>query len=91
MGKRLVPILLLALLLVLQGQLWLGRGSLPNVHALQQQLDAEKARNLQAKAENDRLRSEVRDLKEGVDAVEEKARLEMGMVKQGEIYVQIAK
>jgi cell division protein FtsB len=91
MAKRLVTAILLILLLVLQGQLWLGRGSIPNVNQLQQKLDTQKASNIQAKAANERLTSEVSDLKEGVDTVEQKARMELGMVKQGEIYVQIAK
>lgn len=91
MAKRLVPAVLVALLLILQGQLWLGRGSVPNVNQLQQKLDAQKAQNAKAKSANERLGSEVSDLKEGVNTVEEKARMELGMVKQGEIYVQIAK
>jgi cell division protein FtsB len=91
MGTRVVPAVLVLLLLILQGQLWLGRGSVPNVNQLQTKLDAQKAANAQAKAANDRLDSEVRDLKEGLETVEEKARMELGMVKQGEIYVQIAK
>ena len=91
MGNRVVPAILIALLLILQGQLWLGRGSVPNVNQLQQKLDAQKTQNAQTKAANERLGSEVRDLKEGLDTVEEKARSELGMVKQGEIYVQIAK
>ena len=91
MGKRVVPVILVLLLLVLQGQLWLGRGSVPNVTQLQQKLDAQKARNTQSRVANERLGSEVRDLKEGLQTVEEKARMDLGMVKQGEIYVQIAK
>jgi len=91
MAKRLVTAILLILLLVLQGQLWLGRGSIPNVNQLQQKLDTQKASNIQAKDANERLTSEVSDLREGVDTVEQKARMELGMVKQGEIYVQIAK
>ncbi len=91
MAKRLVPAVLVALLLILQGQLWLGRGSVPNVNQLQQKLDLQKVQNAKAKSANERLGSEVSDLKEGVSTVEEKARMELGMVKQGEIYVQIAK
>ena len=91
MGNRVVPAILVALLLILQGQLWWGRGSVPNVSLMQQKLDLQKVKNAQAKAVNDRLSSEVRDLKEGLETVEEKARSELGMVKQGEIFVQIAK
>ncbi len=90
MGKRLVTSLLLILLLVLQGQLWFGRGSLPNVRQMQDKLSEMNAQNQKAQAENDRLASEVRDLKEGLDMVEEKARSELGMVKPNEIFVQFS-
>ena len=87
-GSRLIPLVLLALLLMLQGQLWLGRGSLPRVQALQSQMLAQKAANASAAQSNAQLISEVHDLKEGLDMVEEKARSELGMVKPNEIYVQ---
>ncbi len=88
MGSRLVPVVLLALLTALHAQLWLGRGSLPRVHEMQRQINDQKAANVQASQANERLASEVHDLKEGLDMVEDKARNELGMVKQGEIYVQ---
>ena len=88
MGKRLVTGLLLALLLVLQAQIWFGRGSVPNVRQMQVKLDEMNQQNQRAQAENERLASEVRDLKEGLDMVEEKARSELGMVKPNEIFVQ---
>ena len=91
MGRRLVPLLLVALLLVIHAQLWFGRGSVRDVATLRQQLDAQKAANAQAQLANDRLASEVRDLKEGTEMVEERARMELGMVKPNEIYVQIAR
>ena len=91
MGNRFVPALLVALLLLLHAQLWFGRGSLASVSALQQQLEAQKAANVQAQQANERLASEVRDLREGLEMVEEKARMELGMVKPNEIFVQIAK
>jgi cell division protein FtsB len=87
-GSRLVPVVLLALLTALHAQLWLGRGSLPRVNEMRQQISAQKAANAQASQTNERLASEVHDLKEGLDMVEERARNELGMVKQGEIYVQ---
>jgi cell division protein FtsB len=90
-GNRFVPALLVALLLLVHAQLWFGRGSLANVSALQQQLEAQKAANVQAQQANERLASEVRDLKEGLEMVEERARMELGMVKPNEIFVQIAK
>jgi len=86
--SRLLLVVLLALLAALQAQLWLGRGSIPRVAAMQNQLNTQKTANAQANEANERLTSEVHDLKEGLDMVEEKARSELGMVKQGEIYVQ---
>lgn len=88
MVSRIVPVILLALLAALHAQLWLGRGSLPRVNAMQRQIDAQKAANEQARQVNARLTSEVHDLKEGLDMVEEKARSELGMVKPNEVYVQ---
>ena len=91
LGNRLVPALLIALLLVVQAQRWFGRGSVGSVAAMQHKLEEQKSRNDQARLANERLASEVRDLKEGLEMVEEKARMELGMVKPNEIYVQIAK
>lgn len=90
MSRALIPLLLLALLAVVHAQLWSGRGSLPDVARQQQKLDALHTLNAQAQQANDQLASEVRDLKEGLDMVEEKARMELGMVKPNEIYVQLA-
>jgi cell division protein FtsB len=91
MGRRLVPVALLVLLLVLQGQLWFGRGSVPNVANLTQELAAQKNSNAQAEQTNARMEAEIRDLREGLEMVEEKARSELGMVKPNEIFVQISK
>lgn len=91
MGSRLVPAILITLLVILHAQLWFGRGSVPSVAQMATALEAQKKQNAQAQLSNDRLAAEVRDLKEGLEMVEEKARLELGMVKPNEIYVQIAK
>ncbi len=91
MGTRLVPAILITLLVILHAQLWFGRGSVPSVSRMVAQLDTQKKKNEQAQLANDRLAAEVRDLKEGLEMVEEKARLELGMVKPNEIFVQIAK
>jgi cell division protein FtsB len=91
MGNRIIPVILIALLLLFHGQLWLGRGSIPNVNELQQKLDAQRAANLLARQTNERLAAEVRDLQEGLEMVEEKARLELGMVKPNEIFVQVGR
>jgi cell division protein FtsB len=89
MANRLVPALLIALLLVLHAQLWFGRGSVPSVRKMAQQLDTLQQKNALAQAANQRLEAEVRDLKEGLEMVEEKARLELGMVKPNEIFVSL--
>ncbi len=89
MGHRLVAAALIALLGILQAQLWFGRGSVPSVARMTEQLNAQNEKNQQALLANNRLAAEVRDLKEGLEMVEEKARLELGMVKPNEIYVQI--
>lgn len=91
MAHRVVPALLIALLMVVHAQLWFGRGSVGNVASLQRKLEQQKVRNALAQQGNERLASEVRDLKEGLDMVEEKARGELGMVKPNEIFVQIAR
>jgi cell division protein FtsB len=91
MGSRLIPAILITLLVVLHAQLWFGRGSVPSVARMAGELEAQKQKNAQAQLANDRLAAEVRDLKEGLEMVEEKARLELGMVKPNEIYVQISK
>jgi len=91
MGSRLVPAALITLLVILHAQLWLGRGSVPSVSRMVAELETQKQKNAQARLVNDRLTAEVRDLQSGLEMVEEKARLELGMVKPNEILVQIAK
>jgi len=91
MGNRIVPALLIALLVTLHAQLWVGRGSILSVNDMQRKLSAQTVKNAQAQADNERLAAEVKDLKEGLEMVEEKARQELGMVKPNEIFVQIAK
>ena len=91
MGKLILPTVLVVLLLVLQGQLWFGRGSLARVADLDGQVQQQKAANLDARRQNELLSAEVSDLKEGLNMVEERARHELGMVKPNEIFVQIAK
>ena len=91
MRNRLPPLALIALLVILHGQLWYGRGSIPNVTALTEKLNAKKAQNERDRQGNERLAAEVHDLQEGMDMVEEKARLELGLVRPNEILVQILK
>ena len=91
MGNRLVPIVLAVLLLLLQGQLWFGRGSLSNVAELETKVQQKKAANDESRRSNEQLKAEINDRKEGLNMVEERARHELGMVKPNEIYVQITK
>lgn len=88
---RFLPVVLIGLLLVMHVQLWQGRGSLSNVKQLQSRLDSQQVKNTQAQLVNDRLTAEVRDLQEGLEMVEEKARGELGMVKPNEIFVQLTR
>ena len=87
---RLVTFALLALLALVHTELWLGKSGVPRVMELQAKLDTQKAENEAAHARNDQITAEVRDLKEGLEMVEEKARFELGMVKPDEIYVQVS-
>ena len=91
MGARLVPAGLITLLVILHAQLWTGRGSVQSVATMTQQVDAQQRKNSQAQLANDLLAAEVRDLKDGLEMVEEKARRELGMVKPNEIFVHISK
>jgi cell division protein FtsB len=91
MANRVVPIALLALLVALHAQLWFGRGSVSSVAQMTQTLADQLRKNAQAQTANDRLEAEVRDLKEGLEMVEEKARQELGMLKPNEIYVHLSK
>jgi len=91
MDNRLLPAALIALLLILQGQIWLGKGSVPTVIDLEYKIKEQNELNVKAKRINGQLNSEVNDLKEGLNTVEERARHELGMVKANEIFVQIEK
>jgi cell division protein FtsB len=89
MSTRIICFVLIVALAFIQMQMWSGHGSIPDVAQLQHKLDAQRAANARAKLVNDQLASEVTDLKTGLGAVEEKARMELGMVKPNEIYVQV--
>jgi cell division protein FtsB len=90
-NTRVVAALLVTLLVIVHAQLWFGRGSVGEVAQMQRKLDEQKARNAVAQQANEQLSAEVRDLREGLEMVEERARAELGMVKPNEVYVQIAK
>jgi cell division protein FtsB len=86
---RLIMLCLAVLLVLIQYPLWLGKGGWLRVWDLDQQVAEARQKNLQLKARNDKLESEVRDLKEGTGAIEERARSELGMIKENEIFIQV--
>ncbi|MFH1044017.1 MAG: cell division protein FtsB [Pseudomonadota bacterium] len=86
---RILSIVLVALIVVLQYPLWLGKGGWLRVWEIDRQVTAQKEANAKLRLRNDALDAEVRDLKQGDDAIEERARYELGMVKQDEIFFQV--
>lgn len=86
---RWLSVALVALLVMLQYPLWVGRGGWLRVWDVDRQLQAQKDSNHQLELRNAGLDAEVRDLKQGYDAIEELARFELGMIKQDEIFVQL--
>jgi len=81
----------LATLLVLAHLgLWFGKGSLPQVWGQRSQLAAQYTQNQEAQRRNQRMAAEVRDLKAGLEMIEEKARTELGMVRPDEVFVQVS-
>jgi cell division protein FtsB len=86
---RWTPVVLGALLLVVQADLWFGKGNLPYVMSLHRQLAEQQAINDAARERNARVAAEVGDLRDGLEMVEEKARSELGMVRPDEVFVQL--
>ncbi len=87
---RWITLGLVALLVLVQVELWFGKVGVPRMVELQRKLGAQKSTNALARHRNDQLAAEVSDLKEGLEMVEEKARFELGMIKPDEIYVQLS-
>ncbi|MGI4815938.1 MAG: cell division protein FtsB [Janthinobacterium lividum] len=85
---RFTTVVLILLLIAVQYPLWWGHGGWLRVHELQQQLLAEQNKNSDLKLRNDRLSGEVDDLEHGTAAIEERARYELGMIKDDEVFVQ---
>ena len=77
------------LLLSLQYRLWVGDGSLAEVWDLYQQVEVQRDENQSLRERNQALEAEVQDLKKGLGAIEERAREELGMIKEGETFYQI--
>ena len=86
---KLVTLALIALISLLQHPLWLGKGSWLRVWDVDQQMRAQRETNQKLVMRNAALDAEVRDLKQGLDAIEERARSELGMIKRGEIFFQL--
>jgi cell division protein FtsB len=86
---KVLTLTLAALIVLIQYPLWLGKGSWFRVWEVDQQIRAQRATNRQLQARNTALEAEVRDLKVGLEAVEERARSELGMIRQDEMFFQV--
>lgn len=86
---RILVAILGALIVLVQYPLWLGKGGWLRVAELDRQVQALRESNKVLETRNQKLDAEVRDLKQGFDAIEERARFELGMVRQDEIFFQI--
>jgi cell division protein FtsB len=86
---KLLALVLATLILLIQYPLWLGKGSWFRVREVDQQIHAQREINRRLQARNAALEAEVRDLKVGLDAIEERARSELGMVKRDEIFFRV--
>ena len=84
-----LTVLLISLLALVQFRLWVGDESLAEVWRLRKAIESQTSENALLESRNQRLEADVRDLKDGLEAVEERARLELGMIRRDEIYFQI--
>ena len=85
---RILGAILVGLIVLIQYPLWLGKGGWLTVWRLENKLDTEKTKNAKLESRNATLGAEVRDLKQGTEAIEERARSEMGMVRADEVFFQ---
>lgn len=88
---RLATLIIIVVIVLLQWPMWLGKGSWVTVFQLQEQLEHQRAANQKLSARNQSLSAEVTNLKTGYDAVEERARSELGMIRQDEVFFQVLK
>lgn len=86
---RILIALLLLVLLVLQYRLWVGPGSLAELRQIREEIAERELELEQLAARNAALRAEVEDLRRGLEALEERARTELGMIKPGELFLQV--
>jgi cell division protein FtsB len=89
MAARLIAVVLLSLIAGLQYSVWLGKGGWLRVWDIDVKIAGQLRMNAALQSRNDALEAEVKDLKEGYGAIEERARHEMGMIRQDEIFVQV--
>jgi cell division protein FtsB len=88
---RIIVVALLVLLLCLQYTLWFGKGGIRDEQMLERTVAEHQSEILALKERNQTLAAEVLDLKQGMEAIEELARSEMGMIKEGELFFQLIK
>jgi cell division protein FtsB len=81
--------ILLAIIVLLQYPLWFGKGGWLRARDMERQLQAQREVNQKLETRNAALDAEVRDLKTGYEAIEERARFELGLIKDGEVFVQV--
>jgi len=86
---KIATYVLLAILVLLQYPLWFGNGGVIAVWRLDREIAAQEQENAQLKDRNRALEADVNDLKQGLAAIEERARMELGMVKKGEVFYQV--
>lgn len=86
---RLLAIALAALVLLIQYPLWLGKGGVLRVWEMERQIEVQREVNGKLQVRNAALDAEVRDLKQGLEAVEERARSELGMIRKDEVFFQV--
>jgi cell division protein FtsB len=86
---RILAVALAASVILLQYPLWLGKGGWLRVWSLERQVQEQKDANARLGQRNGALDAEVRDLKQGFEAIEERARYELGMIRQDEIFFQV--
>ena len=86
---KIIAFVLLVLFVWLQYKIWLQEGGIPEVVELQQEVEQVKTEVQKLQERNLSLDAEVKDLKKGLDAIEERARSEMGMITEGEVYYQV--
>ena len=86
---RWLALVFVLLIAALQYPMWLGKGGWLQVRELDRQVEVQRAANAALKVRNDVLDAEVRDLKTGSEAIEERARSELGMVRRDEVFFQV--